>query len=373
MRVHSRPDSLRTRPGAEIWREQPVRGGFPDREVLGLSGFERIRDLMRAGPRPPVSYLTGLHATDTDIGSCTFVMPATRWLLPPQGLISGGAVALLADAALGMAVHTALPSTTSELSIHLLRPIRADGGLLTTRTAINHTGKSVALSSGSVHDSTGRSVAYCSSRCYIFPPLDETPPPPDAREWVEPDYPGPHPFQRPAHGRILPLEEWRKRSGIEILEGLTQGGLPMPPIHYLTGLRPATFAEGTSTFTLPASPWLAAPHGGVHGGAIALLADSAIAGAIQTTVPAGNGYAMLDLKIYFTRPVPCDDAELTAEATVVNRSRSMAIATCEVTNAQRKRVAFASGSALIVDRPIIGSPPENHPPKQGERPYEQDE
>lgn len=373
MRVHSRPDSLRALPGDEIWRERPVRGGFPDPAVLGLSGIEQIRGLMRAGPHPPVSYLTGLRATDTDVGSCTFVMPATPWLLPPQGLISGGAVALLADAALGMAVHTALPSTTSELSIHLLRPIQADGGLLTTRTAINHTGKSVALSSGFVNDSTGRAVAYCSSRCYIFPPPEGTPRPPAPREWEEPEYPDPHPFERPAHGRIVPAEEWRKRSGIEILEGLREGALPRPPIHYLTGLWPTSFSEGTSTFTLPTSQWLAAPHGGMHGGAIALLADSAIAGAIQTTVPAGSGYAMLDLKIYFTRPAPCDDTELTAKAVVVNRSRSMAIGTCEVLNPSGKRVAVASGSALIVDHPITCSPPEGQASHQAEGTYEQDE
>ncbi|MDQ3940463.1 MAG: PaaI family thioesterase [Actinomycetota bacterium] len=345
-----------------IWQEQPVRGEYPDMSVLALSGVEQMRWFLRAGgPRPPIHYLTGLRPTEAGVGSSAFVMPATKWLSSPQGLVSAGALAILADAVLGCAVQTTLPPatlyTTTELTINMLRPIAADGGLLTARGSIVHAGKSVALSDCFVFDSQGRVVAHGSSRCYIFPPFDDVPEPPTVATWVEPSYDGPHPFEREAQGELVPVDEWRGRSGLEILEGHADESLPRPPIHYLTGLRPTGWSDGTCSFVLPATQWLTPPHGNIEGGAIALVADSAIAGAIQTTVPAGHGYATLDLKVYFTRPVPPDGTELTATAEVINRGRNMAIASCRVTNSEGKKVALASGSGLIVDRPVTSRHP----------------
>ena len=90
---------------------------------------------------------------------------------------------------------------------------------------------------------------------------------------------------------------------------------------------------------------------------MALVADAAIASAVQTTVPAGGGYASLDLKVYFTRPVPADGQDLVAKGRVINRGRKVAVATSEVTNAAGKRVAVAMGSVLLVDRPVTARTP----------------
>ena len=85
--------------------------------------------------------LTGMELTEVGLGTSTFSMPASRWLLSPQGLISVGTLAILADAPLGCAVQSALPAmtayATSELSLRLLRPARA-GGTLVARVALAH-------------------------------------------------------------------------------------------------------------------------------------------------------------------------------------------------------------------------------------------
>ncbi len=128
----------------------------------------------------------------------------------------------------------------------------------------------------------------------------------------------------------------------------------MPPIHYLTGAGPVDWSDGSCVVAGPASPWLAAPHGNVAGGAICLLADSAIAGAIQTTVRAGQGYAMVDLKINFLRPVVTDFGEITARGQVLTRGRTTSLATSEVTDSSGKMVAVSSGSARMLDRPFLG-------------------
>ena len=339
-----------------VYEEVPVRGDLADPSLLGLSGVDRLRHSLAAGgPLPPVHYLTGLTPTDADVGAVTFVMPATAWLRSPHGFLSGGALAVLADAALGTAVQSTLPaggsSTTGELSMNLLRPVTADGGLLLARARTVRSGRSIAFSDAVVLDAQGRMVASASSRCHVFPPaeLTATQPPPG---WVEPSYDGPHPFERPVKGGVIPPDQWLQLSGAELLQAQRLGQLPLPPVHYLTGINVADWSPGTSVVTAPASPWFMQPRGTVHGGVICLIAEYAIAAAVQTMTEAGQGFAMLDLKTSFTRPVTPDGGQLTARGRLIHSGRTTRIGAAEVVAASGKVVACATGTALITDRPF---------------------
>src|SRR3954470_10130267 len=131
------------------WQE-PIEARYPDPALLDHPGIDQIRALIDGrGPKPPIHYLTGMKPTEVGLGSCTFVMPATPWLLAPQGLISVGTLAILADRPLRCALQSALsPRTayaTSELSLRALRPARA-GETLIARGSLVHAGRSVGLS-----------------------------------------------------------------------------------------------------------------------------------------------------------------------------------------------------------------------------------
>ena len=52
--------------------------------------------------------------------------------------------------------------------------------------------------------------------------------------------------------------------------------------------------------------------------------------------------------MYFLRPVAPDGRDLVARGTVIHRGRSMAIGTSEVFGADGKKVAVATGSAVIL-------------------------
>jgi uncharacterized protein (TIGR00369 family) len=278
-------------------------------------------------------------------------MPATPWLVNSAGVIGGGVLAVLADIAFGCALQTELPAatpyTTAELSMTFLRPIHPGPELVASGQAI-HAGRTVGLSEAFVLEGE-RLLAHGTSRLSILPARDDIPPPPEDPPTVAPEeHPTPDPYLREVRGEVLSQETWERLSGLEVLQGQMTGELALPPISRLTGLRPVEAAEGSATFTLPLTAWLTSPAGTVQGGITAMLADAAMMGAAVTTASEGTTIAGLDLKVNYLRPVFADGSELTAAAEVVHRGRTIAILRAEVTNAEGKRVAIATASAMYL-------------------------
>ena len=333
------------------WQE-PVRGGYFDASLVSRSGVEQLRALLESGTAPPIGHLLGMELTDVGLAGATFSMPATRWLLSPQGVISVGTLAILADGPLGCAVHSALPAetayATSELSLRLLRPARAEGTLV-ARGRLVHAGRSLALSSVQIVDGRGRLLADGSSLCFVRK-LRGTPAPPPAPPRAEPGAAAqsPDPYERPELGGVVDQEAWERLSGLEVLEAMLAGELPLPPIHYLTGVGLTEVGSGEATFTMPCHEWLCSPLGTVEGGTIAMLADCALVSAIQTTAPPGAAVAAIDLKVNFLRPVLPDGRDLVARGRVRHAGRTISIAEADVLNADGKAVAVATGSAMLL-------------------------
>jgi uncharacterized protein (TIGR00369 family) len=337
----------------EALDQEPVRGGAFPVGLLGLTGIEQLRLFLNGqAPIPPIGHLTGLRPTEVGAGSATFIMPISGWLLPPQGVWTAGAIAILADAPLGCAIQTLLPPatgyTTSELSINLVRPVPKTGQLV-ARARVVHCGRQLALSEVFVTDDSGRLIAHGTSRCVIFPPAADVPAPPAEIPALESESDGwVPPYQRPVGGEVLDQAIWASQSGLEVLEALIARDLPWPPISRLMGMAPTEASEGACAFSMPTSRWLASPSGLVLGGATACLADMALAAAIQTTVPAGTAFAPTDLRVQFIRPVPPDGGLITAHAKVVHRGRGTAASRTEVTNEGGKLLALANASAVIL-------------------------
>ena len=341
-----------------IWEEQ-ARGFYADPgQFLALSGLDSVRSMLEGGSLPPpIRYLCGLQMSAVEPGSVSFTMPVSDWLLFPQGIVSGATLGFLVDLPLGCTVQTALPPatpfSTAEISFKFLHTVPRSG-MLTARGRLIHAGKTVAVSLVEVTDDAGRLLAVTSTRCTILPPIEAS------REVVEqalknpprltePAWPSPHPYQRPVKGEVLAQEIWDQRTGLEVMRALIEGELPPPPLSNLCGIVPFEAEEGRTRWKMPASEWLSTPVAGrLYGGATAFLAGTAIDGAVQTTVPAGTAFASMDLKVYFLRPVLPNGRDLVAEGAVIHRGRTVAIGTSEVFDADGKKVAVASGSALVL-------------------------
>jgi uncharacterized protein (TIGR00369 family) len=338
---------------AAVWMED-VRGGYPDPGLIAMPGRRRLecwrREIM---PPPPLAHLTGAMPTGFGAGTAEARMPMSPWLAASNGLITGGALAILADIAFGISVESELPAatpyTTAELSLSFLRPARPSGTLSAGGQAI-HVGRSVGLSEAFVIDEdTDRLIAHGTSRLTIFPPLDPAPEAPASVDpYVAPDYGSPDPYLRPPPGGVIPQEIWAELPGAEILRRQLSGDLPPPPLHHLTGLGLKDFGEGWATFTMPCTEWLASPTGLLQGGTIAMLAEFAMLGAVETTAPAGLARAGLDLKVNFLRPVPPGGEDLEARGEIVHSGRTLAITRSTVTNPEGKAVALATGSSIYL-------------------------
>jgi uncharacterized protein (TIGR00369 family) len=341
-----------------IW-EEPHLGGYPDPSWLGLSGLERMK-LGREGgrvPFPPMSYLVEMGFTEVSKGSAAFTIPRSPWFANSAGVIPGGMLAVLADAPLGASIHSELAPgvafTTAEISLTFLRPVRPDPeSVISGSGQVIHSGRSMALSEAfMINEGSDELVAHGTSRCSVFPPVDPLPEPPDDPPMVQQPLPGEspdHPLRRPVRGELTPQEVFDRMSGLEFLRAQIVGKLTPPPIHYLTGVRLVEAEDGRASHVLPCSPWLSTGMRTVQGGFTAMLAELTLSAAAFTTVEPGVAIAPLDLKINFLRPVLPDMCDLTAKAEVIHQGRTLAIASCRVTNADGKPVAVATGSSMYL-------------------------
>ncbi|MCI0635606.1 MAG: PaaI family thioesterase [Actinobacteria bacterium] len=94
-----------------------------------------------------------------------------------------------------------------------------------------------------------------------------------------------------------------------------------------------------------------------YGGVLTALV--AINTAVTTTLPPGTSFGTLDLKVNFLRPVKPDGRDLVARTTVEKRGWAIAVSTARIDDADGRRVAMATGSAMISEgRPGRRRPPE---------------
>ena len=337
--------------------DEPVRGRFAYLEhpwLFGLPPDEQMEPFIdRDVPLPPIHHLTGLIPEHASPGRSSWSIPASPWFQSAAGLFPGGALAIVADAALGGAVYNVLPTgtvlATSELSMNFIRPATPASGRLTARARLIHSGSRQGLSDGLLEDVHGRLLAHATSRCVLRQlPFDPPERPADLPAVEEGPYDSPDPYLRPVEGTVLAQEAWDATPGLEVIQSWQKGEREPPPICQLAGWRLLDVDEGVATWSVPASQWFCTGFGTFYGGIIAMILDIGIITAVTTTIPPATSFGTLDLKVNFLRPVMADGRDLRAQARVVHRGRTMAVTTAELEDADGKRVAMATSSALIM-------------------------
>ncbi|MBA4492877.1 PaaI family thioesterase [Paenactinomyces guangxiensis] len=99
-------------------------------------------------------------------------------------------------------------------------------------------------------------------------------------------------------------------------------------------------------FRVPVTSFMKNRAGIVHGGITASLADSTIGSLINKRVPEGYGAVTTELKLNYLKPGR--GQELTSRAVLVHMGRSLAVATCEISDERGNLICIASATFFIL-------------------------
>jgi uncharacterized protein (TIGR00369 family) len=145
--------------GQEVWDSTP--------------GIDLMRQFIEGRFSPPVFRLMGMRGIGLSEGEMTIAMPASGWLVNAYGVVYGGSLALLADAAITLATATILPSATAfsplDLKINYLRPVFPADGELVAKARLVHRGRTITVVSCEIANAAGKVVAIASGSVLILP------------------------------------------------------------------------------------------------------------------------------------------------------------------------------------------------------------
>ncbi|MGH9779600.1 MAG: PaaI family thioesterase [Candidatus Acidiferrales bacterium] len=102
------------------------------------------------------------------------------------------------------------------------------------------------------------------------------------------------------------------------------------------GMKLGRLARGRAELILDPGPRHTHPFG-VHGGVLAALADTAMAMAVWTLVPASTRIATVEMKINYL--VPHQRGRLRAEARVLRLGKRLAVGEAEIRDRRRELIA----------------------------------
>ena len=135
-------------------------------------------------------------------------------------------------------------------------------------------------------------------------------------------------------------------SGLQIMQEMCNGNLPMPSMATTIPMKPTLIESGQVTFEVQADQRHLNPLGGVHGGFTATVLDTVTGCAIHTVLEAGAGYGTIDLNIKMCRPIP-QNRPLTAIGQLINTSKNLAISEGKIIDEDGKLYAHATATCMI--------------------------
>ena len=115
----------------------------------------------------------------------------------------------------------------------------------------------------------------------------------------------------------------------------------------LMDIRLTEVEKGKAVFTGTPQEFHYNPLGSVHGGFGATVLDSAMGCAVHSTLEPGDIYTTLEFKINFMRAMTHETGLIRGIGTVINATRTTAVAEGRIEDASGKIYAFAMSTALI--------------------------
>jgi len=142
-------------------------------------------------------------------------------------------------------------------------------------------------------------------------------------------------------------ERRKEMSGLEFVQGLADGSLPLNTIAQTLGYDVTEAVSGRVVVTATPSGIHLNPAGTVHGGLAATLLDSCMGLAVQSTLEKGLGQTTLEFKISLVRPITPETGPIKAEGVVLSCGRRIGTAEGRITDQAGRLLAHGTTTCLI--------------------------
>ena len=142
-------------------------------------------------------------------------------------------------------------------------------------------------------------------------------------------------------------DDQKEMSGLEFVQGLVDGSLPLNTIAKTLGYDIIEAESGRVVITAQPNDTHLNPAGGVHGGLSATLLDSCMGLAIQSTLEKGVGSTTLEFKISLVRPITPETGLIRAEGVVLNCGRRVGTAEGRITDGKGRLLAHGTTTCMI--------------------------
>jgi uncharacterized protein (TIGR00369 family) len=142
-------------------------------------------------------------------------------------------------------------------------------------------------------------------------------------------------------------------NGLEFMQSIMRGTVPVPPFGRLLGFQIDSVKEGEVTFLLEPQEQHCNPFGVMHGGVAASLFDSALGCAVQTQLGERQIAPTMQLSINYIRPITVSTGKVRCTGQVVHLGKRSATAQGSLVDGDGKLYAHATGTFVIseVDGP----------------------
>lgn len=139
----------------------------------------------------------------------------------------------------------------------------------------------------------------------------------------------------------------KEMSGLEFVQGLADGTLPLNTIARTLGYDVVDAAKGRVVVVAAPTDAHLNPAGTVHGGLAATLLDSCMGLAVQSTLEKGVSQTTLEFKITLARPITPQTGVIKAEGVVLSRGRRVGTAEGRLTDGNGRLLAHGTTTCLI--------------------------
>jgi len=151
---------------------------------------------------------------------------------------------------------------------------------------------------------------------------------------------------RKTYGTVS-AERQKEMSGLEFVQGLVDGTLPLNSMAETLGYDVTEVTQGRVVVTARPNGTLLNPAGTVHGGLAATMLDTCMGLAIHSTLDKGIGSTTLEFKISLLRPITPETGLITAEGVVLSCGRRVGTAEGRITDPKGRLLAHGTTTCLI--------------------------